>query len=90
MTVYMCHTFKTFRHFENDSLLDQAFYGYRLSSRDTLISTLVNYNFYSSKITHDITIFIDKENFPNYNVIFLIYKPLVYYSVFLNGITFFS
>ena len=44
MTVYMSDTFKTFYHFKNYCLLDQAFYGYRLSSRDTLISTLVNHN----------------------------------------------
>ena len=41
----MRDTSKTFPHFENESFFDQAFNGYRLSSRDTLISTLLNYAF---------------------------------------------
>ena len=47
-----CVDANTLRFFENDSLFDESFNGYQVSSRDTLISTLVNYNLYSSKITH--------------------------------------
>ena len=85
MTVYMCDTFKTLRLLENDSLFDESFNGYQVSSRDTLISTLVNYNLYSSKITHvTFRSFIDTENFANYNLKFIIHKSQVFYSDFLN------
>ena len=47
-----CVDANTLRFFENDSLFDESFNGNQVSSRDILISTPVNYNFNSSKITH--------------------------------------